>query len=24
MRKYWRDSDGLWRDGLLMELLAPE
>jgi aminoglycoside 6'-N-acetyltransferase len=24
MRKYWCDSEGVWRDGLLMELLAPE
>lgn len=21
MRKYWRDSDGVWRDSLLMELI---
>jgi aminoglycoside 6'-N-acetyltransferase len=24
MRRYWRDSEGNWRDGLLMELLAPQ
>ena len=24
MRKYWCDSDGVWRDGLLMELLAED
>ena len=24
MREYWRDSDGVWRDGLLMDLLARE
>jgi aminoglycoside 6'-N-acetyltransferase len=22
MREYWRDPDGVWRDGLLMDLLA--
>jgi aminoglycoside 6'-N-acetyltransferase len=24
MREYWRSSDGTWRDGLLMDLLARE
>jgi aminoglycoside 6'-N-acetyltransferase len=24
MRRYWRSTDGEWRDGLLMDLLAPE
>lgn len=24
MRQYWRDPDGVWRDGLLMDLLADE
>jgi aminoglycoside 6'-N-acetyltransferase len=24
MRAYWRDPDGVWRDGLLMELVAPQ
>jgi aminoglycoside 6'-N-acetyltransferase len=24
MREYWRDRDGAWRDGLLMDLLARE
>ena len=24
MREYWRDPDGTWRDGLLMDLLAHE
>jgi aminoglycoside 6'-N-acetyltransferase len=24
MREYWRDPDGVWRDGLLMDLLASE
>jgi aminoglycoside 6'-N-acetyltransferase len=24
MREYWRDPEGVWRDGLLMDLLAPE
>jgi len=24
MREYWRDVDGVWRDGLLMDLLATE
>jgi aminoglycoside 6'-N-acetyltransferase len=24
MRRYWRDTDGRWRDGLLMDLLAAE
>jgi aminoglycoside 6'-N-acetyltransferase len=24
MRRYWRDPDGAWRDGLLMDLLAEE
>jgi aminoglycoside 6'-N-acetyltransferase len=24
LHKYWRDTEGVWRDGLLMELLAPE
>ena len=24
MRRYWRDADGIWRDGLLMDLLAEE
>jgi aminoglycoside 6'-N-acetyltransferase len=24
MREYWRDGDGVWRDGLLMDLLASE
>jgi aminoglycoside 6'-N-acetyltransferase len=24
MREYWRDPDGVWRDGLLMDLLARE
>ena len=24
MREYWRDGDGVWRDGLLMDLLADE
>ena len=24
MRRYWRDSDGVWRDGLLLDLLAEE
>jgi aminoglycoside 6'-N-acetyltransferase len=24
MRQYWRDGEGVWRDGLLMELLASD
>ncbi|TMK64523.1 MAG: GNAT family N-acetyltransferase, partial [Actinobacteria bacterium] len=24
MRRYWRDPDGTWRDGLLMDMLADE
>jgi aminoglycoside 6'-N-acetyltransferase len=24
MRRYWRDGDGVWRDGLLLDLLAEE
>ncbi|MFC7484941.1 GNAT family protein [Luedemannella flava] len=24
MRQYWRDPEGVWRDGLLMDLLAHE
>jgi aminoglycoside 6'-N-acetyltransferase len=24
LRRYWLDADGLWRDGLLMDLLAEE
>ncbi len=24
LRRYWRDPDGTWRDGLLMDLLADE
>jgi aminoglycoside 6'-N-acetyltransferase len=24
MRRYWRDTDGRWRDGLLMDLLGSE
>ena len=24
LRQYWRSPDGEWRDGLLMDLLAPE
>ena len=24
LREYWRDADGVWRDGLLMDLLARE
>jgi aminoglycoside 6'-N-acetyltransferase len=24
LRRYWRDGDGEWRDGLLMDLLADE
>lgn len=24
MREYWRSPEGAWRDGLLMDLLAPE
>jgi aminoglycoside 6'-N-acetyltransferase len=24
MRRYWRDPDGVWQDGLLMDLLAEE
>jgi aminoglycoside 6'-N-acetyltransferase len=24
MRQYWRDVDGVWRDGLLMELLPAQ
>ena len=24
MREYWRDPDGVWRDGLLLDLLATE
>lgn len=24
MREYWLDPDGVWRDGLLLDLLAPE
>jgi aminoglycoside 6'-N-acetyltransferase len=24
MRQYWRDADGAWRDGLLMEMLRDE
>ncbi|MEO5576080.1 MAG: GNAT family protein [Gaiellaceae bacterium] len=24
MREYWRDPDGAWRDGLLLDLLADE
>ena len=24
MREYWLDADGVWRDGLLLDLLADE
>lgn len=24
LRKYWRDPDGVWQDGLLLDLLAEE
>jgi aminoglycoside 6'-N-acetyltransferase len=24
LREYWRDGDGVWRDGLFMDLLADE
>jgi aminoglycoside 6'-N-acetyltransferase len=24
MREYWRDADGVWRDGMLLDLLASE
>jgi aminoglycoside 6'-N-acetyltransferase len=24
MREYWRDADGVWRDGVLLDLLASE
>jgi aminoglycoside 6'-N-acetyltransferase len=24
LREYWRDPDGVWRDGLLLDLLAKE
>jgi aminoglycoside 6'-N-acetyltransferase len=24
MREYWRDADGIWRDGVLLDLLASE
>lgn len=24
MREYWLDTEGVWRDGLLLDLLAPE
>jgi aminoglycoside 6'-N-acetyltransferase len=24
MRQYWRDPEGIWRDGLLLDLLAAE
>jgi hypothetical protein len=24
MREYWRSPEGVWRDGLLMDLLARE
>jgi aminoglycoside 6'-N-acetyltransferase len=24
MREYWRDPDGVWRDGVLLDLLASE
>jgi aminoglycoside 6'-N-acetyltransferase len=24
LREYWRDADGVWRDGLFMDLLAQE
>jgi aminoglycoside 6'-N-acetyltransferase len=24
MREYWRDPDGVWRDGVLLDLLADE
>lgn len=24
MRRYWRDADGVWRDGVLLDLLADE
>jgi aminoglycoside 6'-N-acetyltransferase len=24
MRQYWRDADGVWRDGVLLDLLASE
>jgi aminoglycoside 6'-N-acetyltransferase len=24
MREYWRDADGVWRDGVLLDLLARE
>jgi aminoglycoside 6'-N-acetyltransferase len=24
MREYWRDGDGVWRDGVLLDLLASE
>jgi hypothetical protein len=24
LRRYWRDQDGVWQDGLLLDLLAEE
>jgi len=24
MRRYWRDPEGVWQDGLLLDLLADE
>ena len=24
MREHWRDGDGVWRDGVLLDLLAAE
>lgn len=24
MRRYWRDPEGVWQDGLLLDLLAEE
>ena len=24
MRRYWQDPDGVWRDGLLLDLLAGD
>ena len=24
LREYWRSPEGIWSDGLLMDLLAPE
>jgi hypothetical protein len=24
LRKYWRDPDGVWQDGLLLDLLSEE